>query len=29
MQVLPVPARIAKKFGFAFDRNKMLSDPSY
>jgi soluble lytic murein transglycosylase len=30
MQVLPGTGKqIAKKFGFAFDRNKMLSDPSY
>jgi len=30
MQVLPGTGRqIAKKFGFAFDRNRMLSDPSY
>lgn len=30
MQVLPGTGKqIAKKFGFAFDRNRMLSDPSY
>jgi soluble lytic murein transglycosylase len=30
MQVLPGTGKqIAKKFGFAFDRNKMLSDPAY
>jgi soluble lytic murein transglycosylase len=30
MQVMPATGRqIAKKFGFAFDRNRMLSDPSY
>jgi soluble lytic murein transglycosylase len=30
MQVLPGTGRqIAKKFGFAFDQNRMLSDPSY
>jgi soluble lytic murein transglycosylase len=30
MQVLPGTGKqIAKKFGFAFDRNRMLSDPAY
>ena len=30
MQVMPRPASdIAKKFGFAFDRNRMLSDAVY